>query len=405
MGFSPSLAAYLAWARRGSQSDYKIESERPQGELVWGHATSTSRADALCQLAERLRVHRPGINLLLTATEDVTRLASSRGPVILQPLPEDRFGPCEAFLSHWAPDICLWTGGDFRPTLLTCARRHRVPLHLIDADVTLLSGQRWHRLCDPNRSLIRHFSGIMARSEEAVRQLRRIGVKEADITPGGLFQAGSVSLPCNEEDRAAVSASMRGRPIWMAAAVQPDELEIVLGAHRRVTRFAHRLLLVIAPARSGDVGAFRERIAAEGWRPTVWSEGQMPAETTQIVLADTPEEMGLWYRLVSVTLMASSLVPGHGGRDPNEPAAHGSAILYGPNSGRYLEIYDRFAQAGAARAVQDSETLASAVEDLIAPDRSAAMAHAAWDLASQGAEVTDRIMDLVQDTLDVLKAP
>ena len=37
----------------------------------------------------------------------------------------------------------------------------------------------------------------------------------------------------------------------------------------------------------------------------------------------------------------------------------------------------------------DAETLAAAVQQLIAPDQSAAMAHAAWDVASQGAAVTD----------------
>jgi 3-deoxy-D-manno-octulosonic-acid transferase len=98
--------------------------------------------------------------------------------------------------------------------------------------------------------------------------------------------------------------------------------------------------------------------------------------------------------------MGSSLRPGMGGSDPNEPAAHGSAIVYGPNVGRYLPSYTRYAEAGAARIVRDADTLSAALSRLIAADQAAAMAHAAWDVASVGAEVTDHILDLVQDTLD-----
>ena len=114
--------------------------------------------------------------------------------------------------------------------------------------------------------------------------------------------------------------------------------------------------------------------------------------------------MGLWYRVAPITFMGSSLEAGQWGRDPNEPAAHGSAILYGPNVRRYLSGYSRFAEAGAARIVRDADTLAAAVQRLIPPDQSAAMAHAAWDVASQSAGVTDKILDLVQDTLDVMGA-
>jgi 3-deoxy-D-manno-octulosonic-acid transferase len=92
------------------------------------------------------------------------------------------------------------------------------------------------------------------------------------------------------------------------------------------------------------------------------------------------------------------------GCNPNEAAVHGTAILYGPNIRRYMSEYSRFAEARAARIIRDAQTLAAAVQNLIAPDQAAAMIHAAWDVASLGAEVTDRILDLLQDTLDLVEA-
>ncbi|MEE4187797.1 MAG: 3-deoxy-D-manno-octulosonic acid transferase, partial [Roseobacter sp.] len=55
---------------------------------------------------------------------------------------------------------------------------------------------------------------------------------------------------------------------------------------------------------------------------------------------------------------------------------------------------------GAARIIKDGATLSTAVTRLIAPDQAAAMAHAGWDVVSQGAELTDRVTGLVQAVLD-----
>jgi 3-deoxy-D-manno-octulosonic-acid transferase len=98
--------------------------------------------------------------------------------------------------------------------------------------------------------------------------------------------------------------------------------------------------------------------------------------------------------------MGSSLVDGSFGRDPNEPAAHGSAILHGPHVARFADRYARYADAGAARTVRDAATLFAEVQSLMPPDQSALMAQAAWDVASRGAEVTDRIIDMLLDRLD-----
>ena len=90
-----------------------------------------------------------------------------------------------------------------------------------------------------------------------------------------------------------------------------------------------------------------------------------------------------------------------GGCDPLDAAALGSAVLYGPKVRHYMASYSRLAAAGAARIVNDSDALGAAVSTLIAPEHAAAMAHAGWDVISQGAALTDRVLDLVQDALDL----
>jgi 3-deoxy-D-manno-octulosonic-acid transferase len=109
--------------------------------------------------------------------------------------------------------------------------------------------------------------------------------------------------------------------------------------------------------------------------------------------------LGLWYRVAPISLVGGSLQP-IGGHNPFEPAALGSAILHGPYVTNFVDIYQRLSEAGAARLVTGPDTLSEAVHELMNPDKAAAMAHAAWEVVSQGAEVTDRALDAIFDRLD-----
>jgi 3-deoxy-D-manno-octulosonic-acid transferase len=404
LGRSISLAAYMALARRGPRKPIEFPAPRPEGPLIWGHATSAARAAALLQIGARLRVQRPEINLLLTGAEESERPDHMKSQDFWQVLPDDSVSSDEQFLNHWRPDICLWTGGFFRPAMIVLARRRNLPMFLIDAGEEGFNAphQRW--LPDMVRANLQEFDAIFARSGTAAQMLRKLGVSDEDIVVTGPLQEGGGALPCNEREREDMARQMAGRPVWLAAMTQIGELPELLAAHRQVSRMAHRLLLIVVPDDEGAGPAFRDYLRGEGVSVAVRSDGENPDENTQVYLADTRGEMGLWYRLAPVTFMGSSLVAGFGGQDPYEPAALGSAILYGPNISRHLAAYTKFAAAGAARIVKDSGTLSAALQNLAAPDQAALMAAAAWGVASEGAEVTDRVIDLVQDTLDVLEA-
>lgn len=404
MSRSLSLSAYLAYSRRTGRVGQPPTQARPAGPLIWAHAVDPPRANALIYLAERLAAQRQGLHMLLTTDGAQPVRLPRGGSVLWQALPEDGVPAAEAFLSHWRPDIGLWTGGNLRPAFLACATQRDVPLYLIDADEALIAGAAW-RLCpDLPRAILSGFTEILARNETAARLLRRAGAPERIVSVTGAFREGAMILPVDMAERNEMAERLRGRPLWLAAMVRREELATVLEAHRAVSRLAHRSLLILVPDDLDDGAHIRAVLDQQGWRVAVWSEHEVPGETTQIILGDTRGDMGLWYRLASVTFMGSSLISGQHGRDPNEPVAHGSAILYGPNVGRYLNRYSNYAEAGAARIVRDAETLTAAVQRLIAPDQAAVMAHAAWDVASRGAEVTDRILDTVLDRLDRLEA-
>jgi 3-deoxy-D-manno-octulosonic-acid transferase len=63
-------------------------------------------------------------------------------------------------------------------------------------------------------------------------------------------------------------------------------------------------------------------------------------------------------------------------------------------------VFNRLGAARAARAVASAGDLADALGDLLFPDRAARLAQAAWAVASDGAEVTDRVIHRIRALID-----
>lgn len=408
MGPSLSLAAYRAFVRRGSSPDYIPDHARPQGELLWAHATSPTLLTALIELGERLAALRGDLQTLITydlamlPAAQIKRTKSICGTCRVQALPSDHPAAVDTFLNHWSPDICLWSGGYLQPNLILETATRNIPMLLVDATETGFDSRKERWFPEVSRRLLAGFSTYLARSAAARKKLIQLGVASEDIRVTPPLQPGGQMLPCDFAEFDKMSAHLAGRPVWLAADVLPEEVDQVLRAHRLAARKAHRLLLVLAPATgSPDLAS---RVGAQGFRVANWAQGILPDDLTQVLVADSPGELGLWYRIAPLAFVGNSLVTGCGGRDPFAAAALGAAILYGPNVGDHLDAYSRLASAGAARIVKDANSLGTAVLHLSAPDLAASMAHAGWEVVTQGAEVTDRIINLVQGALDMGEA-
>lgn len=374
---------------------------RPDGELVWCHAADASHIEIAHRLGDRLAQERPDVHLFVSSANPIKAPTHTKLSSRYAELPAETNGSSQAFLQHWSPDVCVWTAGDIRPVLLSNAHRRGIPLYLVDAIDARLSGLGWRWLPNGHRAAFKLFDAIIARDGVTEDMLRgKLGVPEMRVSVGGPLWQGSRPMTCNEEEREELSKLLLGRPVWLGAHLVQDEIETVVAAHLEVIRVSHRTVLILSPKDPVDAAKARAYLSESGLRYVEWSEGELPNETTQVILADDPGDLGLWYRLAPISFMGSSLVQGTYGSDPNEPAAHGSAILYGPNVRQYLETYSRFAEVGAARIVRDASTLAAAVQRIIPSDQSAAMAHAAWDVATQSAAVMDRIVDLIIEALD-----
>jgi 3-deoxy-D-manno-octulosonic-acid transferase len=375
---------------------------RPDGQLVWFHAASVGEAASLLEMLRRLQQTRPEVACLVTTvTVTSAQFLSDRLPetCIHQFAPVDVLPWVQRFLDHWRPDLAVWTESELWPAMICETYRRGIPMLLINARISARSFRRWRASGRVARALLGCFDRVLAQDDLAGEQLLALGADPARLTVEGSLKEGAAPLPYDEAERARFARALAGRSVWLAASTHPGEEEAVFGAHVQARRSLPMLALIVAPrhpARGDEVAGLAR---AAGLNVAQRSNGEQVGADSEVYVADTLGEMGLWYRVASVSFVGGSLAE-IGGHNPFEPALLGSAILYGPHVRNFRDAYRRLAAADAAVMVRSQAELADALVATIAPDRAAAMAAAAWEACSEASKVTDTVLDAIGGHLD-----
>lgn len=375
---------------------------RPEGPLVWFHAASVGEAASLLELLRRLERAHPGLTCL------VTTVTLTSQEYLVDRLPDGslhQFAPVDvvpwidAFLDHWRPDVAVWTESEFWPAMLSRVSARGTPMLLINARISNRSYRRWRRMRRVARAMLGRFDRILAQDDLAGEQLTALGAPADRLEVAGTLKEGAAPLTHDEAERARLARALAARPVWLAASTHEGEEAAALDAHLAARKVFPMLAMILAPRHPARGDALAETLRGLGLNVAQRSKGEPFGGDTDVYLADTLGEMGLWYRIASVSFIGGSLVE-VGGHNPFEPALLGSAILHGPHVRNFAEGYARLAAADAAIEVADPAGLGEALADTLQPDRAARMAAAGWETCSSGAAVTDKVLEVIGGYLD-----
>ncbi|MBS4048318.1 MAG: 3-deoxy-D-manno-octulosonic acid transferase [Alphaproteobacteria bacterium] len=374
---------------------------RPPGPLVWCHGASVGEAQALLPLLQHLHKLRPDITLLLTTgTVTSATLVEQRTTdtgIIHQFIPVDLPAAVDAFLDHWRPDLVLWSESDFWPGILNELRHRNIPALLANARLSEKSVSRWLLAPETARWLLAAFDTIYAQTGGDAERLQRLGA--ANVIEAGNLKQAAPPLPVDDAALNEWRARLAGRPLWLAASTHPGEEAQIVAAHRLLKPQLPGLLTMIVPRHPDRGAALKQELTAPDLRVALRSAGELPDAETDLYVADTMGELGLWYRLSPVVMMGGSLIP-HGGQNPLEPARLGSAVLFGPQMFNFSDATAGLLMAGGALQVQDVQGIADAVAVLLQiPARREAIAAAGQRFASADDAVIERLSQAVLERL------
>ena len=405
---APFIAVYLRRRRAAGREDAERFQERfghpslarPAGRLAWCHAASVGEAASLMLLIEKIHDIYPNISILLTTgTVTAARMIAPRLPryAVHQYVPIDR-APCiERFLKYWQPMLAILIESELWPNTLMSLQAGHVPTILLNARMSDKSFRSWHRAKGFARQLMSGFCLCLAQTENDRGRFIALGASPVKYL--GNLKYASAPLPCDTAELANLQAQIGNRPVWVMASTHRGEEEMAFIAHKNLHTKHDDIVTVIAPRHAVRGDEIAQLLTKAGIVFARRSKNEPIKSDTQIYLADTMGELGLFYRLCPIVVLGGSFVR-IGGHNPIEPAQLGATIIFGAYMYNFTEIAREFSFANAAIQLKHDNEIAFTVERLLTqPEEREKYAHAASLLADQKRYILDQYLAAMEPWL------
>nr|WP_221247888.1 3-deoxy-D-manno-octulosonic acid transferase [Brevundimonas basaltis] len=392
-----------ARAKQGKEDPARVDERlglasvaRPAGGLVWLHGVSVGETLSLLPVVERLRQKRPDLTVLVTSgtLTSATLLAKRLPPgVIHQFAPVDTPGAVCAFLDHWRPAAAVFVESELWPNLILEARRREVKLVLASARITGKTADGWRRFPGLARRLLSAFDRILPQDATSADRLEGLGAR---IDGHVNLKLAGAAPPHDPGAFTRLSAAIGDRPVVVAASTHDGE-EIALV--RALDKLADRLCLILVPRHPERSAAIAAALSRDGYRFALRSAGREPDRDTDLYVADTLGEMGLFLRLADVVVMGGSFSaalekPPVGGHNPLEPARLGKPAVTGPDMSNWAAVTDALVAAGGLAVVEAPWDLPAVLAPLLADEAEAKrMGERGRRAAAEAGSGLDRLWD------------
>lgn len=335
--------------------------ERPEGELLWAHAASVGESQAVLPLLRELRATHPEQQILLTTgTRTSAQFVAGKLPegVMHRMAPMDTLPAIRRFLNHWQPSRLLLVESELWPVWLWALRKRRMPVAIVNGRMSEKSYAMWGRLHALAKPMMRAVSLVLAQDGPDGDRYRALGAKDVHVT--GNIKWDTPPLPASESELERLRAAIGKRPVWVAASTHAGEEAQLAEAHNLVRQHVKNALLILAPRHPHRGNQLAVELREAGFVLAQRSQSEPITAKTEIYLADTMGELGLWYRLAQLAFVGGSLVV-HGGQNPLEPARLGCPVIAGWDMHNFASITLALEQSGALERTPTPAALAESV--------------------------------------------
>lgn len=395
--------AKVGKSRRGERAG-RASQKRPLGKLLWLHAVSVGELVSILGLINEIKVQCPRLVILVTTTTTTAaEIARKRLPesCIHQFAPLDTPGATKRFLDHWQPDLVAFVESEIWPQQIAALADRRIPLALVNARLSKGSLNSWRRFPGLSKALFGRFTLFLCQSDFVRDGVRRLINKPWRAVTTGDLKKSSDPLQFNQLECLRLQRQIGNRPIWLASSTHQGEEGILAEAHRLLLKDHPDALLILLP-RHPDRGDILETLLQEdGWTIARRSAGDTITQDTQIYMADTLGETGLFYALCPIVFVGGTLVP-VGGHNPYEPAHLNCAIIHGPLYANFAQAYEDMTAQDASLQVDNAAALAGALTSLLKDDKQATLQANAKAYVQSSSnvrkEVATHLLALIQKT-------
>lgn len=400
------ISRYIKKRKQNGKEDLKRFNERVgrpilkrgEGKLIWLHGASVGESLSMLPLIHKLLEIYDDLQVMVTTgTLTSAEIMSKRLPerAFHQYIPIDNPIFTTRFVRHWRPDLILWFESDLWPAMLSSIKRKKIPMILVNGRISNKSFKRWQQFDFISKELLACFSVCLGQSEEDAYRLRILGAKDS-MCLGNLKYAG-LPLPIDEDKKTEVANQIGDRLLWLASSTHNDEEFKIGRAHKNLKEKFPNLLTIIAPRHPNRGAEIKDRLEKElGLNVSLRSNNEAITNKTDVYVANTIGELGIWYDISPIVFIGGSLIP-HGGQNFIEPSRVRDCVIIGPHTHNFTEAMMRAKKADAIIQVNDIIELEEVLVQLLeSKDLLEAKRSLAYNWANSEAKVLDGILEKVK---------
>ena len=366
------LAIPWLWVRLYVKGDRRYRERRgerfgrvPAGvpkNAIWFHAASAGETIAAAPTIRALARSFPAERFLVTTT---TPTGAERASALLGDVATHCYLPYDVtffvrrFVRHVEPSVLLLVETELWPNLIALTKTSGAPVALMNARMSARSHARYRRLGTAVRGMFEDLDRVFCQYEDSAERFRDLGVGADAITTTGSVKfdidVGGADPPDGVNDFAASG------PVWIAGSTHEGEEAVVVAAHTLVRRACPEARLIIVPRHPERADEVERLATNQGFTCGRLSRAESDRD---VLLGDVMGTLLALYGSADVAFLGGSL-DDTGGHNPIEPAIYGKPMLMGPERRNFVEVCERFEQAGCLHLVTDAESLAAAVVALL----------------------------------------
>jgi 3-deoxy-D-manno-octulosonic-acid transferase len=349
--------------------DGEVRNRLSNRRSTWLHAVSVGEVNIALKLANALRALEPDVHCVLTTTTTTGfALARKSAPPWIEVMytPLDYWPLMRRAFSMIRPARIVLVEAEVWPNLAAAAHVRRIPLALVNARLSRRSERRYLRFRFFVAPTFRLLDLVCVPERREVERWVALGVARDRIHVTGSIKFDPEVQGQSHTVAASVLDAFNSEPLVLfGGSTHRGEEDILARVFLRLREQYPSLRLFIAPRHVERLQEIRAQLGALPLRVTLASETLTGrGADADCLLLDTTGELQRWYGIATVVFVGKSLTA-HGGQNPVEPILAGKPVVFGPHMENFAALAKALVSNTAAIQISDTETLESAVTELL----------------------------------------
>ena len=377
---------------------------------VWFHGVSVGEMHMLRRVVRAFRKRHPHCEIVVSSTTN-TGIEEARKQfpdltVFYWPL--DFTWSVSRTLQRLRPNLVVLAESELWPDFLRLAKKAAVKVSVINGRMSPRSARRFRKFRWLTKPL---FAGVdlwLMQTEDYADGVRQNGINKDKVHVTGNIKYDGVEINRRNSRSNAfrlLFSIHQDDVVWVAGSTQAPEEEITVRIFEQLRPQFPNLRLILIPRQKErfiEVAQLLKRMNVAFERRSDLRD--VVTDRSQVILVDTIGELADVWGLADIAFVGGSLDGRRGGQNMIEPAAYGSAVLFGPHVWNFRQTVDQLLELNAAIQITDADALEQQVIRLLndAEERQALGNRAkAFVTTQQGATV--RTIDWLTDLLSTTK--